>query len=83
MWAEDTGEGIDITWGVSIYMCVDPGVEKARMAENGGSLQPLRGVGYGSAGRVRWSQPQAIRTGVFIFVSFGDVFINGFFKVQF
>lgn len=24
MWAEDTGKGIDITWGVSFYMCVDP-----------------------------------------------------------
>lgn len=62
-------------------MCVDLGVEKAGMAENRGSLQPLRGVDCGSAGRVRWSPPQAIRTGIFIFVSFGNVFINGFFKV--
>lgn len=64
-------------------MCVDPGVEKTRLAENGGSLQPLRGVDCGSAGRVRWSPPQARRTGVFIFVSFGNVSINVFLKYSF
>lgn len=43
----------------------------------------MRGVDCDAAGRVRWSPPQAIRTGFFIFASFGNVFINSFLKYSF